>query len=134
MLVRPAAPPYQRRVAQVSKDQREQQKRANAAFLEALRERGDSLTRVRDIDHWATFPSAAARASFVENCLAAGMKLRGTADPQRPDESYSARVFHRDIPDEDCINLVTILLIGLASAAGGEYDGWETQLVQRGSH
>lgn len=130
----PAASPYQHNVGNVSKNQRAQQKRTNAVLIEALRDHGDSLTKVRDIDHWADFPTAEARARFVENCLAVGLRLRGTSDPQSTGESYSARVFHRDIPDEDCINLVTILLIGLASAAGGEYDGWETQLMQRNAH
>lgn len=101
----------------------------NAANLEALRDHGDSLARVRDIEHWATFPSADARASFVDACLAAGFKLRGTRDPEKPYEGYSVHLFHRDIPDEDCVEQVTSLLIGLAAANGGEYDGWETELV-----
>ncbi len=101
----------------------------NAANLEALRDHGDPLARVRDIDHWATFPTAQARARFVEACLAAGLKLRGTGDPQKSFHGYSARLFHRDVPDETCIEQVTSLLIGLAAEHGGEYDGWETELV-----
>lgn len=114
----------------VSNTRREQQKRANAAALEALREQGDALTEVRTIDHWASFPNAAARARFIENCLVVGMKLRGTRDPEHPNEGYSVHIFHQDVPDEDCLNLVTALLIGLAAEASGEYEGWEAPLVQ----
>lgn len=104
----------------------------NAAILEAYRDQGDPLTRVRDIEHWAYFPNAESRAHFVEMGLAAGLRLRGTRDPQGPGESYSVCLFHHDVPDEICIEQVTSLLVHLAEKAGGDYDGWETEVIQRG--
>lgn len=108
---------------------RELQIAASRALCERLEARGDARTMVREIDHWAYFPSAANRCYFIETSLAAGLRLRGTSEPMGPWESYGAQVFHLDVPSDEAMEQVTLLLYDLADAAGGDYDGWETRVL-----
>jgi hypothetical protein len=102
----------------------------NKLVLELLARQGDALTHVREIDHFAFFPTTALRTQFIDKCLAAGFKLRGTSEPDKPDTSFGANLFHADAPNKETIGKVTSLLTGLAQQCGGEYDGWEMQLVK----
>lgn len=102
---------------------------ASRALCETLEEQGDTRTHVREIDHWAVFPDAEARGDFVERCLEAGFFLRGTSEPTALWEGYGAQVWHRDVPSDEAMEQVTLLLFDLALDSGGDYDGWETQIV-----
>jgi hypothetical protein len=85
---------------------------------------------VREIDHFAYFPNPTARTTFIEKCEAVGFRLRGISDPGGPLTKYGAILFHKDLPDEDMLEKITGLLLDLAKECGGEYDGWETQLLK----
>ena len=102
---------------------------ASRMLCETLEEQGDTRTQVREIDHWAYFPDAEARSAFVEACVHSGFSLRGTSDPSGPWEGYGAQLWHRDVPTDEAMEQVTLLLYDLALAAGGDYDGWETRIV-----
>jgi hypothetical protein len=101
----------------------------NSHVLDALREHGDALTAVREIDHFAYFSNAELCIQFIDKCLAVGFKLR-TTGPAATDDSFLAQVFHNDVPDEETLGKITSLLVDLAQEYGGEYDGWETQVVK----
>src|SRR5690242_4661071 len=91
--------------------------------LHLLRQQGD--TALRDIDHFAYFPTPEARTEFIYNCLKAGLRLRNTSEPPEPGAGFGAIVFHKDVPDERVRTQVMKLLADFASACGGRYDGWE---------
>ena len=80
---------------------------SNRKIADILHDHGDDLSRVREIDHWAYFPSDEARAAFIANCKALGMTI---ARNMAPDD-------------------LTTRLIAFAQEVGGEYDGWETQIL-----
>ncbi|MGC9954098.1 MAG: ribonuclease E inhibitor RraB [Rhizomicrobium sp.] len=101
----------------------------NAHVLDALREHGDALAGVREIDHFAYFGTPQSRALFIDKCLIIGFKLRNTTEPYRPGAGFGAILSHSDVPDEEILGKVTSLLVDLAQECGGEYDGWETQVV-----
>ena len=63
---------------------------ATKRVLQLLAEHGDALTVVREVDHFAYFPSAELRADFIAKCLASGFKLRGTIEPYRPGSGFGA--------------------------------------------
>jgi len=100
----------------------------NAHVLDALREHGDALTEIREIDHFAYFPTAQSCTRYIDKCLSAGSKLR-TTGPAATGVSFLAQIFHNDVPDEEILGKVTSLLVDLAQECGGEYDGWEAQVV-----
>ena len=108
---------------------REQHMAASRAMCETLEASGDARTIVREIDHWAYFPCPDSRARFVEAALEAGLRLRGTSEPMGLWETYGAQVYHLDVPSDEAIDAVTLLLLDLAANAGGDYDGWETRIV-----
>ena len=101
----------------------------NRRVCEALSERGDPLTEKRAIDHWAYFPSAAARSAFIAQAAKLGFLLRATSEPEKPGDRFGARLFRIDVPALDAIDDVTLPLFALATAVGGDYDGWETMVV-----
>lgn len=109
--------------------ERDLQIAASRALCETLEENGDARTQVREIDHWAYFPTPDARGDYVERCLHAGFSLRGTSEPTGPWQQYGAQVWHRDVPSDEAMEQVTLLLYDIATASGGDYDGWETRIV-----
>ena len=108
----------------------DEQSTKNQQIIDTLRSHGDALTQVREIDHWAYFPTGFLRAQFVVKCDSAGFDLVSTSDPQAPGQQYGARVSHRDVPGEEVMARIVGLLCDLAEECGGEYDGWETQIVR----
>jgi regulator of RNase E activity RraB len=110
-------------------DGRREQRAKNREVLDLLHDHGDALERVREIDHWAYFRTPEDRTRFVDACAAAGFPLRDTSESSTSGLKYGARIFHADIPTDSVLHDVTTKICKLAEAAGGEYDGWETQLV-----
>lgn len=109
--------------------ERDLQIAASRALCETLEENGDARTQVREIDHWAYFPTPDARGDFVERCLHVGFSLRGTSEPTGPWQQYGAQVWHLDVPSDEAMEQVTLLLYDIACESGGDYDGWETRIV-----
>lgn len=101
---------------------------ADQAVLDVLREKGDALTTVRDIEHFAYFPNQDQGAPFIYKCLKAGLRLRNTSEPPEPGAGFGAILFHKDVPSEDVLDRVIALLKDLAAERQGRYDGWETQV------
>jgi len=107
----------------------DRQRMKNSRVCEALQKHGDRLTDEREIDHWAYFPSASARSAFVEQASRLGFRLRSLSEPEKPGDRYGVRLFRVDVPTLDGIDDVTLPLFHLATELGGEYDGWETQVI-----
>lgn len=97
--------------------------------VEILAERGDPLTEPRRVDHWAYFPSAAERDSFV-----AAATERGFSTEELDDDEGSGGLRHRaqihriDSVQLEDIHSVVMQLYSLAEKSGGKYDGWETSV------
>lgn len=108
---------------------RDRQRIENRRVCDALSERGDALTEKREIDHWAYFPDAAARSSFIEQAAELGFRLRVTHEPEKPGDRFGVQLYRIDVPALEAIDDVTLPLFELATALGGDYDGWETVLV-----
>lgn len=109
---------------------------SNRQVCDQLEAAGDPLTQARDIDHWAYFPDDASRRAFVASVEPLGFAVREVyereaddpdADDPPDDEPFVARVFRNDTPSHRGIHDVTVPLLRAARAAGGRYDGWETQ-------
>jgi hypothetical protein len=101
---------------------------ADKGILSALRQHGDTLSKPREITHWAYFESDEARLRFVERCTNAGFEVRGVNDGAPGSKKFSVRFAHTDIPNEGAVELFGALLTKMALECGGEYDGWETQV------
>ena len=96
--------------------------------VEALEAEGDTLERPRRVDHWAYFPSAAARDEFVAGARELGVELAEALDDADGERPVLARVHRVDSVRLDDVHEVANALVALAERCGGEYDGWETQV------
>ncbi|MET1081009.1 MAG: DUF695 domain-containing protein [Pseudomonas sp.] len=103
----------------------------NRRVCRALEQQGDALTQPREIDHWTYFANADHLRAFIAEAQAMGFSLRAQhADEEDDDEDqHCAQLWRADIPAEGGIDEVTLLLSDLALKHGGEYDGWESQVV-----
>ncbi len=100
----------------------------NRDVLELLRERGDRPQLPRLIDHWAYFPNRAAAESYAQWLHGEGY----SAEHRETDEggSHVVRFFRVDQPS--LIDEIAHPLEQRAAELGGEYDGWECQVVSPG--
>lgn len=112
-------------------DERTHQGMMNRRLYEQLAQQGDDNDTPREIDHFASFATAYQRSIFVEECLSKGFMVRALADPSKDNKLYEAQVFRMDAPDGDTFDEVTMILLELAAESGGDYDGWETEVVTR---
>ncbi len=107
----------------------DRQRIQNRRVCESLEEGGDALTEPREIDHWAYFADAAQRDSFVADAAELGYAVRVVIEPEADLPDHGAQVWRSDVPGYETIDDVTLPLFHLAARHGGNYDGWECEVV-----
>lgn len=103
----------------------------NRRVCDALRDSGDTLSKRRDIDHWASFPDQKSRARFLRSVTRQGFKVRELLDSGDRQQPYGVQLFRADLPSHEAIDAVTLPLFRAAEKVGGDYSGWETQLITK---
>ena len=95
--------------------------------IEALRKESDDGSVPRIVDHWAYFPSDAACEMFCDWLRERGYRLA----PNRPvkDRTFGVAFSHKGTVQLEEIGRHTIPLRRRAAELGGEYDGWETEVI-----
>jgi len=99
--------------------------------LEVLHQHGDPLLEARRVDHWAFFPTAAARQNFITATARNGFASEDPFDDAEGTLPYCARVQRVDPVDLEGLHAVVMRLCDLAGQAGGKYDGWETVVLAK---
>jgi hypothetical protein len=107
------------------------QKIKDDRVLKTLAEHGDVAEIRRRVDHWAYFPSAGKRHEFAATVERMGYAIEGVSDPGETSDRYGVAFFHTSEVTPEQIHAVTTVLNELATEMGGEYDGWETQVMRR---
>jgi regulator of RNase E activity RraB len=102
----------------------------NRRVCSALEKAGDAFTVERPIEHWVYFPAEDAQQRFVKEALELGYQLDDAFGPTADDARYGVRVSCNAIPSFAEIDGLTVPLFRLAQEYGGDYDGWETQVVK----
>lgn len=87
-------------------------------IVQILREHGAQLATPRRVDHHLTFPTAAARDTFVAAARAAGFTVDDAGD------ALALRVHRVDPIELDHIHDVVMTLVDAAAQAGGRYERW----------
>jgi uncharacterized protein (TIGR01619 family) len=101
----------------------------NRRVCESLQKNGDALSEPREIDHWAYFPDEDSRARFLIAIEPLGFKVRELKRWDDDDRAFGIQFFRVDLPSFEAIDSVTLPLHRAAIVAGGDYDGWETQVI-----
>ena len=99
----------------------------NRKVYASLEQNGDTLTEIREIDHWAYFSDSAARQMFVRDCEKEGFSVRAFHESQESGDRFGVQVYRADRPRPEEFDSVTVMLVKFAEEHGGDYDGWETQ-------
>tara|TARA_R110001592_G_scaffold94289_4_gene273052 strand:+ start:500 stop:1246 length:747 start_codon:yes stop_codon:yes gene_type:complete len=94
--------------------------------LQSLESNGDPLTASRELTHWAYFADETTRQAFQQKAEAAGFTLVSLHDPDEDVEQFSIVIARDDIPSYENIANVTLPLMQMAEACGGDYDSWES--------
>ncbi|MDF7774158.1 DUF695 domain-containing protein [Sphingomonas sp. AOB5] len=105
---------------------RDVQRMQNRKVIEALREQNDALTASRQIEHWAYFPELSAARRFAETITLEGFEVSACGQ-SGTSENFVVRFARDDSPES--IDEITVPLFEQAQALGGEYDGWECQVM-----
>jgi regulator of RNase E activity RraB len=102
---------------------------SNRRACRQLEKQGDALRATREIDHFASFHDTAARDAFVRDAERLGFAVRAITGPGETSSRCSVQLWRGDVPSFPGIDDVTRPLLELAAKHGGEYDGWETQVL-----
>jgi regulator of RNase E activity RraB len=104
----------------------------NKSVLKLLREYGDNLETVREVNHWIYFKSFDDMCDYKDIVVKKGFNVSNMNHKEDSDESHPfTLIIHReDSVNLNSINEVTIELSELANDYDGDYDGWETPIVE----
>ena len=115
-------------------NRRQEQWLSDLLVCEGLRESGDDGTTPRRVDHWCYFPNQEAMDRFAGRAQAVGFAVESRSYADGRTLPHGLQFHREDRADLDSINLVTLGIVEAVAepAVGGEYDGWETEVVTTG--
>src|SRR6266567_3251456 len=95
----------------------------NGNVLRKMQERGDDLSKPRDINLYVAFPDQESARNFAEE-VRSTTKLTAEASRYQERNMWQASVTQRMVPTYSEITALEQSLNYLAKAHGGEADGW----------
>ena len=95
-----------------------------------LIESGDALVEARPIQHWAYFSTEESRAQFIALIEQRFSGIDAQMNPMSEGKDHAVTFWHNGVPDPDSMTEITGRLSLAAESCGGEYDGWETQVIR----
>ena len=104
----------------------------NRRVVYQLSQHGDLLTVPRPVEHWMNFKTQYDREAYWNAVNAKGFELLEMVTDKENEEGYpfSLHITRDDKVDYDSIDECVLPLWGLAKEHNGNYDGWETGIVQ----
>jgi hypothetical protein len=102
----------------------------NERVADTLVEHGDDLAEARSIQHWAYFPTEESRAQFITFIERRFSSFDSHTNPMLQSKEHAVTFWHTGVPDSDSMTEITSMLSLAAESCGGEYDGWETQVIR----
>lgn len=102
----------------------------NHSVLEALEESGDKLEVPRKVEHIVLFQDEKMMKSFAKAVKKEGFTIEeGLIEPDE-EGNYVMCISRIDSVDYEAIDDLTDLLLEIAEKFEGEYDGWETIVIE----
>ena len=102
----------------------------NEQVIRELEEKGDALESPREVDHWIYFPSEAAMETYKNDVEAKGFKICDEVKEGEGQFPYCLHISRHDSVDRDSIHDLILDLFRKAEELEGDYDGWETYVVE----
>jgi uncharacterized protein (TIGR01619 family) len=110
----------------------EMEKIENRRMVKALKEKGDDLTKTRDIEHFLYFKTQGNRRGFLTSLELPRFKVIDMPVEKTEPGDYPFRlvISRQDKPDIQNMDQITIGFVQLAKKNNGRYDGWKTLVVK----
>ncbi|MEJ8802652.1 DUF695 domain-containing protein [Pontibacter sp. H249] len=102
----------------------------NNKILQLLEEQGDQPFVPRKITYTLYFRTAEDRAAAKYEITNSGFEVEEEIESEEYELPFSLVLSNQSKADEETIYLTTEMLMQLAIKHDGEFDGWETQIVQ----
>jgi uncharacterized protein (TIGR01619 family) len=80
----------------------------NRRVCDQLQKNGDALTATREIDHWAFFPDADSRTTFITRIKTMGFDVRNAYDRDQPHSRFGVQICRTDLPSFENIDSVAL--------------------------
>ena len=96
----------------------------NGDVLRQMHERGDDLSRSRDIDFNVIFPNEACATEFALSFSRLGLQVSSEQTAGAPELPWDVRVVKHMVPTHADICEFEAILEGAAAKLGGQTDGW----------
>jgi regulator of RNase E activity RraB len=100
----------------------------NAKVFRVLAKQGDDSAALHEVCHWAYFPTESAQSEFAEAVRHLGYSVLYT-EPNSDKTPFGVEFIRRESIRPAILNTLCAELSLLAERFGGEYDGWETQVI-----
>ncbi|MGF3104578.1 DUF695 domain-containing protein [Rossellomorea sp. DUT-2] len=111
-------------------NQYQQQHMGNRHVVERLEESGDTLQVPRKVDHWVYFDLPKGMKRFAKAIKKEGFSIESETGHPNEEGKYVLTISRVDLVDLHSINEVTDLLVEISETYDGEYDGWETLVIE----
>lgn len=111
-------------------NQYQQQHMGNRQVVDSLEKSGDRLDVPRKVDHWLYFEKTEMMKRFAKIIKEEGFSIEDEANELDEEGKYPISISRIDSVDFHSINEVTDLLIEISEKCEGEYDGWETFVIE----
>ncbi|MGG1629569.1 DUF695 domain-containing protein [Rossellomorea sp. NRS-1567] len=111
-------------------NQYQQQHMGNRHVVERLEESGDTLQVPRKVDHWVYFDHPKSMKRFTKAIKKEGFSIESETGHPNEEGKYVLTISRVDLVDLPSINEVTDLLVEISETYDGEYDGWETLVIE----
>lgn len=103
------------------------------SVTDQLEKHNDASHIPREVLHWIYFMDEESREAFKKEVSKSGYQIVEENKLEEEQEcAYQLLISHISAVDLDTINKATTRLLTAAQAVGGNYDGWETQIVKSG--
>jgi regulator of RNase E activity RraB len=103
----------------------------NARVFRVLVKQGDESAALHEVSHWAYFPSESVQSEFAEAVRQLGYSATYTVPYPSDDLPFGVKFVRLESVRASILNAACAELALLASGLGGQYDGWETQVISR---
>ena len=103
----------------------------NRRVVFQLSQHGDALTELRPVEHWIYFKTESGREAYWNKVNELGFELvKMSRYEENGEYPYMLRIVREDKVDYDSVDDYVLPLWRLAAEHDGNYDGWETGIVQ----
>jgi uncharacterized protein (TIGR01619 family) len=102
----------------------------NHSLLEALEDSGDKLEVPRKVEHIILFQNEKMMKRFIKVVKKEGFTIEEDSFEKDEEGNYVTCISREDSVDYEAIDNLTDLLLEIAEKFEGEYDGWETMVIE----